>query len=186
MQEKISQTTKTKLEDALDHLAQELASVRSGRANGGIVENIKVSVYGQEMGLKTIATISTPDAKTIQIQPWDSSNLAPIEKAIAERSELGLNPSNDGHVIRINVPPMSEETRTQMVKLIAQKAEEAQISLRNARHDAINEAKAQEKNKQISQDELGRIEKSTNALIEEYQAKIAEMLKAKESELMQV
>jgi len=174
-----------KMKAALDHLKGELTGVRSGRANAGLVDSIKVNVYGQETPLKAIATISTPDAKTIQIQPWDTSNLASIEKAISSKETLGLNPNNDGHVIRINVPPMSEETRTQMVKLIHEKAETATISLRNARHEAINDAKVAEKDKLLSQDDLSRLEKDANALIDTYQKHMHELTSAKEVELMQ-
>lgn len=182
MESQLLKTCEDKMKAALDHLADELTGVRSGRANGGLVDSIKVNVYGQDMPLKAIATISTPDAKTIQIQPWDGGNLASIEKAISNQEHLGLNPSNDGQVIRINIPPMSEETRTQMVKLVNQKAEEATISLRNARHDAINEAK---KAKELSQDQMTHLEKSATSLIETYQKKIQEQSSAKEVELMQ-
>lgn len=172
------------MQAALEHLQSELSGVRSGRANPGLVDSIKVNVYGQDMVLKSIATISTPDAKTIQIQPWDASNLSAIEKAVSENQALGLTPNNDGHVIRINVPPMSEETRKQMVKLIHEKAESAQISLRNARHEAINDAKKAEKDKNMSQDDLNKLEKDVTALVEKYQGQIKSVIVAKESELL--
>ncbi len=168
---------------ALEHLGGELAGVRSGRANPGLVDSIKVNVYGADAPLKTIATISTPDAKTIQIQPWDGGNLAAIEKAITDQQSLGLNPNSDGHVIRINVPPMSEETRNQMVKLIHEKAEAATISMRNARHEAINDAKGMEKKKELTRDDLTSLEKEATALIEKYQKLIQEQIAAKETEL---
>ena len=178
-------TCEDKMKNALDHLAEELTGVRSGRANPGLVDTIKVNVYGQDSPLKTIATISTPDAKTIQIQPWDVSNLAAIEKAISNAENLGLNPSSDGRVVRINVPPMSEETRTQMSKLVRQKAEEAIVSLRNARHEVINDAKAKEKAKTITEDDLNSVEKHATELIEKYQKQIQDMTSQKEAELMQ-
>lgn len=185
MQQQTIKKAEEKMKASLEHLGGELAGVRSGRANAGLVDSIKVNVYGQLMPLKTIATVSTPDAKTIQIQPWDSSNLAPIEKAITENPTLGLSPNNDGHVIRLNVPPMSEETRNQMVKLIHEKAESANVSLRNARHEAVNEAKTAEKNKNISRDELTKFEKDVTSLIEKYSAQIQEMVSQKETEIVQ-
>lgn len=178
-------TAESKMQAALQHLQEELTGVRSGRANPGLVDTIKVNVYGQESPLKTIATITTPDAKTIQIQPWDNGNISVIEKAISENQTLGLNPSSDGRVIRINVPTMSEETRNQMVKLVREKAENANISLRNARHEAINDAKKAEKDKSISQDELSRIEKDVTSLLEKYQNQINSTISDKESELLQ-
>lgn len=178
-------TAESKMQDALNHLQDELTGVRSGRANAGLVDSVKVNVYGQESPLKTIATISTPDAKTIQIQPWDASNIAAIEKAISENQNLGLNPSSDGRVVRINVPTMSEETRNQMVKLVREKAESANISLRNARHEAINDAKKAEKAKSISQDELSKLEKDITNSLEKYQTQINNIIADKESELLQ-
>ncbi len=178
-------TAESKMQDALNHLQDELSGIRSGRANAGLVDSIKVNVYGQESPLKTIASVTTPDAKTIQIQPWDVGNINSIEKAISENQTLGLNPSSDGRVIRINVPTMSEETRNQMVKLIKEKAENASISLRNARHEAINDAKKAEKAKTISLDELTRLEKEVTNTLEKFQKQINDIISNKESELIQ-
>lgn len=183
MQQQLLKTCEDKMKAGLEHLGTELNGVRSGRANPGLVDNIKVNVYGAETPLKAIATISTPDAKTIQIQPWDGGNLASIEKAITERQSLGLTPNNDGHVIRLNVPPMSEETRRQMVKLIHEKAELTIVSLRNARHEAINDAKSAEKKKELSRDDLGRIEKEVGVLMERYQKQVQDQVATKETEL---
>ncbi|MEI8072528.1 MAG: ribosome recycling factor [Candidatus Saccharibacteria bacterium] len=182
MNNQLLKNCEDKMKSALEHLAVEFSGVRSGRANGGLVDSIKVNVYGQDTPLKSIATISTPDAKTIQIQPWDAGNLAAIEKAISMQEHMGLNPSNDGRLIRINIPPLSEETRQQMVKLINQKAEEATISLRNARHEALNEAK---KSKELSEDESSRLDKEVTKLIEQFQKQVQDSAKSKEAELMQ-
>lgn len=171
---------------ALEHLDGELAGLRSGRANAGLVDSIKVEVYGQSTPLKGLATISTPDAKTIQIQPWDQGNLSAIDKAISENQSLGLHPSSDGHVLRINIPPMSEESRSQMVKLIGQKAEEANVSMRNARHEALNEAKNALKSKQLTEDDIKKLEKDLSGLIDKHQALIHERTSAKEKELMAI
>lgn len=174
-----------KMKASLQHFTEELAGLRSGRANTAMIDSIKVSVYGQDMPLKGIASISTPDAKTLQIQPWDASNMAAIEKAITENPTLAFTPNNDGHVIRINVPPMSEETRNQMVKVLSSKAEECNISLRNARHDALNDGKADAKAKKITEDDIDRLEKDLNSLIEKYHGKVNEITKNKEAELKQ-
>ncbi len=186
MDAQLKKQAETKFQAAIDHLQTELAGIRSGRANAGLVDSLKVSVYGQDMQLKAIATVSTPDAKTIQIQPWDQGNLASIEKAISEQSNLGLTPNNDGRIIRINIPPMSEETRTQLTKLVREKAEAAQVSLRNARHEAINNAKAQEKSKQLTQDDVTKLEKNLNDMIDVHQKQIHSLVAAKETEIMEV
>jgi ribosome recycling factor len=176
-------SARDKFDGALEFFEGELVGVRSGRAHPGLVENIKVNVYGQTMPLKGVATISAPDPKTIQIQPWDHGQLAPIEKALREDQNLGLNPSNDGHVIRIAIPSLSEESRLQLKKLIGQKAEACNISLRNIRHEVLAQAK---KSDGSTPDQLKGLEKELNKLIDEYQAKITTQVQTKESELMTV
>jgi ribosome recycling factor len=161
-----------KFNDSIDHLNSELTGVRTGRASAGLVDTIKVEVYGQSMPLKSVATITTPDAKTIQIQPWDQSNLSFIEKAISENQNLGLTPNNDGRVIRVNIPPLNEETRTQLTKVCKEKAESANISMRNARHEVLNSAKADEKSNVITQDQLVKVQKDLDNVIDEYHQKI--------------
>lgn len=175
-----------KFNDSIDHLNSELAGVRSGRASAGLVDTIKVDVYGQSMPLKSVATITTPDAKTIQIQPWDQSNLAFIEKAISENQNLGLTPNNDGRVIRVNIPPLSEETRTQLAKVVKEKAEAANISMRNARHEVLNSAKADEKANSITQDQLVKAQKDLDKLIDDYHHKVQKIVEDKEKEIMSV
>jgi ribosome recycling factor len=175
-----------KFNDSIDHLNSELTGVRTGRASAGLVDTIKVEVYGQSMPLKSIATITTPDAKTIQIQPWDQSNLSFIEKAISENQNLGLTPNNDGRVIRVNIPPLNEETRTQLTKVCKEKAESANISMRNARHEVLNSAKADEKANVITQDQLVKVQKDLDKLIDEYHQKIQKIVENKEKEIMSV
>jgi ribosome recycling factor len=138
------------------------------------------------MPLKSVATITTPDAKTIQIQPWDQSNLSFIEKAISENQNLGLTPNNDGRVIRVNIPPLNEETRTQLTKVCKEKAESANISMRNARHEVLNSAKADEKSNVITQDQLVKVQKDLDKLIDEYHQKIQKIVEDKEKEIMSV
>jgi ribosome recycling factor len=175
-----------KFNDSIDHLNSELTGVRTGRASAGLVDTIKVEVYGQSMPLKSVATITTPDAKTIQIQPWDQSNLSFIEKAISENQNLGLTPNNDGRVIRVNIPPLNEETRTQLTKVCKEKAESANISMRNARHEVLNSAKADEKSNVITQDQLVKVQKDLDKLIDEYHQKIQKIVEDTEKEIMSV
>ena len=175
-----------KFDDSIDHLNSELTGVRTGRASVGLVDTIKVDVYGQSMPLKSVATITTPDAKTIQIQPWDQSNLAFIEKAISESQNLGLTPNNDGRVIRVNIPPLNEETRTLLTKVCKEKAESANISMRNARHEVLNSAKADEKANSITQDQLIKAQKDLDKLIDDYHQKVIKIVEEKEKEIMSV
>lgn len=175
-----------KFNDSINHLNGELTGVRTGRASSGLVDSIKVDVYGQSMPLKSVATITTPDAKTIQIQPWDQSNLAFIEKAISESQNLGLTPNNDGRVIRVNIPPLNEETRTQLTKVCKEKAEAANISMRNARHEVLNSAKADEKSNSITQDQLVKVQKDLDKLIDDYHQKVNKIVEEKEKEIMSV
>lgn len=186
MENQFLKQAESKFNDAIEHLQSELAGVRSGRASSGLVDSIRVEVYGQSMPLKSIATISTPDAKTIQIQPWDQSNLPFIEKAISENQNLGLTPNNDGRVIRISLPALSEETRTQLTKVVKEKAESANVSMRNARHESLNSAKAKEKTKELTQDQIVKLQKDLDKLIDDYQKKVQEIAAAKEQELMSV
>lgn len=186
MENQFLKQAEAKFNDAIDHLQNELAGVRSGRASAGLVDSIRAEVYGQSMPLKSIATISTPDAKTIQIQPWDQSNLAFIEKAISENQNLGLTPNKDGRIIRISLPPLSEESRAQLTKVVKEKAESAIVSMRNARHEALNAGKDKEKTKELTQDQVVKLQKDLDKLIDEYQKKVHEIASAKEQELMSV
>ena len=175
-----------RMEKAVEHLNESLGSLRTGRAQTALVENLTVEQYGQQMMLKTVATISTPDAKTISISPWDKNLVQPIEKMLRETSSLGLNPSSDGNVVRLNVPPMTEERRREIVKDLGQKVEQANISLRQIRHDVLNEVKKMEKNKEATQDDVRFAEQELNKKIDEFKKKIDELAKAKETEIMTV
>lgn len=186
MQTQLVKQAEEKFKSSLDHLETELVSIRSGRASSGLVDGIKAEVYGQKMTLKSISTITTPDAKTIQIQPWDISNLPFIEKAISENQSLGLNPSSDGRVVRISIPPLSEEVRTQITKLVKEKAEQANISLRNIRHEILNSAKSSEKAKDLTKDDVVKIQKDLDNLVDQYHKKIQEIVNNKIEDLMSV
>ncbi|MDI6844157.1 MAG: ribosome recycling factor [Anaerosomatales bacterium] len=180
------------LAEAKDHmrkavaaLAHEFAGVRTGRASGAILEKVTVEYYGTPTPLNQIASVSVPEPQLLVITPYDRSALGAIEKAILG-SDLGLTPSNDGQVIRLPFPPLTEERRRELVKLCRQYAEEARVAVRNIRRDINDRLKRQEKDGEISQDELRRLEaevqKETDAHIKE----IDELLKRKEQEIMEV
>jgi ribosome recycling factor len=175
-----------KLDKALEHLEIEIGSLRTGRANVSLVDGITIEVYGQTMPLKQVATISTPDARTISVTPWDRGNLSTIEKAIRESQSLGLNPSNDGAIIRLNIPPMTEERRKEIVKQLGVKVEECHIALRNIRHDVLGEVKKLEKAKEATQDDAKFAENELNKKLDQYKAKIETIAKTKEQEILAV
>jgi ribosome recycling factor len=175
-----------KMDKAVDHFREELKAIRSGRASTALVENLDIEVYGQKMPLKSIATLSTPDARTIAITPWDRSNMAPIEKTIRETQSLGLNPSNDGATIRLNIPPLTEERRKEIAKSVGEKAEQCHISIRNIRHDILSDVRKLEKEKQATQDDVKFAEAELNKKIETYRKQVEEIQKAKEAELLEV
>ena len=160
-------------------------TIRTGRANTSLLDRISVEYYGAETPLKSLATISTPDSQTISIQPFDLGSLASIEKAIAT-SDLGFTPNNDGKIIRINIPPLTEERRKEFCKLASRYAEEGKVALRNIRRDAIEKIKKSEKDGEISEDQSrdqqDLIQKETNNFINDIEKKLAE----KESEILKV
>ncbi len=184
--ESILSSVESKMQKALLFFGEELAQIRGGRAQVGLVDGLRVEVYGQEMLLKTIATVSTPDARTIMIQPWDKSNMPAIEKAIREQPSLGLNPSNDGNVVRLNVPTLTEERRAELAKSLNAKLEECNIALRSARHDGMDEAKKKKNNKELTEDDMYALEQRLNKLIEKSQAEAHTLLAAKQKEIMEV
>lgn len=175
-----------RMDKAIAHLQEDITSLRTGRAQTSMVENIMVEQWGQQTPLKAVATITTPDAQTIAISPWDKSMVAVIEKTIREDQGLGLNPASDGNAVRLNVPPMTEERRRQIVKELGQKVEQCNIALRSIRHDILGEVKKLEKDKQATQDDMKFAEQSLNKKIDQYKQKITEIAKAKEAEIMTV
>jgi len=179
-------STQEKMDVTLDHFQGELKKIRTGRANPQMVEGVMVEVYGQMSPLPHIATINAVDAQMLQITPFDPNNLDAISAAIRNDSSLGLNPADDGKVVRVPIPALTTERREQIVKQVSEKAEEARISLRNTRHDFMDTNKKAEKAGDITKDDLHGAEKSANDLIDQYQTKIDELSKAKEAELMQV
>lgn len=175
-----------KMNKALEHLAEELSSIRTGRASTSLVDGIIVEYYGTPQPLKAVASITTPDAKSIAITPWDKGAMASIEKAIRETPTLGLNPMNDGSVIRLVIPPLTEDRRREIVKSLGTKIEDCRIALRNIRHDTLKEVQKLEKDKQATQDDVKFAEAELNKKIETFQKRIEELEAAKTKELMEV
>lgn len=185
MSDPIIQEAQVKMQDALDYLQAEYAKLQTGRANAALVESVMVDSYGSQMPLKGIASISIPESNQIAIQPWNRDQLPNIEKAITN-ANLGLNPQNDGTVIRLILPPLTEDRRKELVKLVHKYAEEARISVRNTRHEALSDFKAKEKDKEISEDELAGKEKELQKVVDDYNEKIEEIAKKKEQDIMTV
>jgi ribosome recycling factor len=178
--------TKTKLDHALEHFKQELKKLRTGRAHPGMLDNVKVEVYGQEMPLKAAANITAPEATLLQITPFDPNNLQPISNAIRDDQSLGLSPTDDGRVVRINIPPLTTEIRASMVKIIGQKVEECMITSRQVRHEAIKLAEQAEKDKDIGKDERFHLEKQIDDLLAKQKTEVDQLAAAKEKELMTI
>jgi len=176
---------KPKMQKVLDFITEELKSIRTGRANTALVEDVKVSVYEQDMSLKQLAQLSTPDGKTITVAPWDQATLEPIEKAIREDKSLDLNPINDGKALHINVPPLTTERREQMVKQINEKIEQANVSLRNVRHEIINDVK-KAKDSGLSEDDVRWAQNQLDKLVDEFKAQIEQTAEQKRQEIMSV
>ena len=179
------EANKQAFEKALEHFQEELQGVRTGRANAGFVEDIKVSVYGQEMKIKAVASITIPDAKTIQIEPWDKAATKEIEKGLIE-SNIGMTPNTQGTVIRLVMPPMTEENRKAMVKLLGQKEEQAHIQIRNIREKIRTSIMEDEKNKEINEDEKRRQLEALDKEVSEWNKKVDDMAKEKKSEILTV
>lgn len=173
-----------RMDKAISVLSHNLSGIRTGRANPGLVESLRVEVYGSQTPLKQLASIGTPEPQQIVIRPYDTSTIKDIEKAIVA-GDLGLNPQSDGRIIRLNVPPLSTDVRKKMVARIKELTEEAKISIRNIRRDANKAADAEEKDKQLSEDELKRLKDEVQELTKKFEAKASELAKAREGEVME-
>jgi len=173
------------MQEVIDKLSENFRSLRTGKANAALVENIAVSYYGTKMPLKQMAQISVPDANLIVIQPWDANSLGDIELAI-RNSEIGASPVNDGRLIRLTLAPMTAERREELVKVLHKTAEECRVFLRNLREDSWKEIKKIETAKQITEDDRYRAEKDLNNLIEDFNKKISELIESKEKEIRTV
>lgn len=176
---------KQKLQSSLNFLSEELKSFRTGRANPGLVEDLKVNYYETPTLLKQLAAINTPEPRLIIISPYDKSILGEIEKAI-EKSDLNLRGTNDGNVVRINIPSLTEERREELIKSVHNKAEEARIAMRNIRREVIEEIEAQEKSGEITEDDRFSGEKEIQKILDEFIVKVDDLISQKEQEMREV
>lgn len=174
-----------KMEQALAHLREDLASVRTGRASGSVLSRISVEYYGTPVPLNQLASVNVPEPRLLVVQPFDKNSISQIEKAI-QQSDLGITPSNDGQVIRLAFPPLTEERRKDLVKQVHHRAEEGRVAVRNVRRHAKDDMEKLEREHSISEDELSRGEKELQKLTDRYVASIDEVQRHKESELMEV
>lgn len=185
MFQEIEKQAKQAMENAVEALRREFRRVRTGRASADILNEVRVDYYGSSVPVSQVGTISVPEARLITIQPWEKSIIPAIEKAIF-KSDLGLTPTSDGIIVRIPIPPLTEERRKEMVKQIKAKTEDAKISIRGARQDANTSLKKLEKDKKITEDELKRDEKLIQDLTDTYVKRVDEVFSTKEDELMEV
>ena len=169
---------------AVAHFEDELKKVRTGRAHPSMLDSIQVEVYGQRMPLNQVANVVAPEPQQLTVTPFDPSNIQIIAAGIRQDQALGLNPSDDGRVIRVSIPPLTEERRKLLVKQTSQKVEEARIQLRNVRQDALKEAKRKKEAKEVSEDDMKDIEKSIDASVASSNAKLDAVFKEKEKDIL--
>ncbi|VVM04795.1 Ribosome-recycling factor [Methylacidimicrobium cyclopophantes] len=177
--------TEERMEKALGHLREEFASVRSGKASPELVANVPVEAYGSSMRLRELAAITVPDAHLLLIQPWDPTVVDAVRKAL-EEARLGINPMVDGKMIRLPIPPLSEERRHELIRVVRKLAEEGRVALRGVRRHGLEEAKALQKESDVSEDDLARAEKEVQKLTDRFIAEVDRLLQAKEAELLKV
>ncbi|BAY26671.1 ribosome recycling factor [Calothrix sp. NIES-2100] len=175
----------SKMQHTVEATQRAFNTIRTGRANASLLDKVLVEYYGTPTSLKSLANISTPDASTILIQPYDRSSLNIVEKAIS-LSDVGLTPSNDGSVIRLNIPPLTSDRRKELVKIAAKYAEEGRVGIRNIRRDAVDSIRKQEKNTEISEDESRDLQDKLQKLTNKYTARIDELLAEKEKDITTV
>ena len=183
--EALARETAARMERSIEAFRKELGKVRTGRASFSLLDGVKVDYYGTPTPLQQVGTLSVPESRLITITPWDAKMIGPIEKAI-QGSGLGLNPASDGKVVRIPIPPLTEERRKELAKVVRKMAEDARVAVRNVRREAIEKLKEREKKKEISEDDVkraqDRVQKETDAAVK----KIDDILKAKEQEILEV
>jgi ribosome recycling factor len=177
--------TQARMESSLEAVRREFASVRTGKASPALLEHVRVEAYETHMPLEQLATISAPEPRLLVVQPWDKNLMGVIEKAI-QSSDLGLNPSNDGSVIHVPIPPLNEERRQELVKILHKMAEEGRVSLRAARRAANDDIKAKIKDGEMPEDEGHRVLEEVQKLTDEYGEKVEALLKVKEAEVLEV
>jgi ribosome recycling factor len=173
-----------KMDKAIGAFDRDLARVRTGRASAALLEGINVDYYGTSMPLNQVASVAIPESRLLTIQPWDIKILGDIEKAIL-KSDLGLTPTNDGKIIRVNVPPLTEERRKELVKLVKKTAEECKVAIRNVRREAIERLKSQKKAKEISEDDLFRLQDEAQKVTDDHIKKVEVIVADKEKEILE-
>jgi ribosome recycling factor len=185
MEQELKTKTTDRMSRTIEALKKDLASIRTGRASLALLDGIMVNCYDTLTPLEQLASLSIPESRQMAIQPWDQKIIPDIEKAIL-KSDLGLTPANDGKTIRINIPPLTEERRKQLVKMVRKKAEEAKVAVRNIRRDANEELKRLEKDKHVSEDVVKKSQDEIQKLTDSYIAKVDEVVANKEKEIMEV
>ena len=185
MMKEILKDATNRMDKTIESLRQELSKVRTGKATTALLDGVKVEYYGTPTPLNQIANVSVLDSHTLSVQPWDKSALGPVEKAIMS-ADLGLNPSNDGNIIRVPIPALNEERRRDLVKLVKRFGEESKIALRNIRRDANDHLKVAEKEDHVSEDARVKAEKDVQEMTDKHVSKVDELLKVKEAEIMEV
>ena len=176
---------KERMQKTIEATQRSFNTIRTGRASTSLLDRVMVDYYGSETPLKSLANLSTPDATTIMIQPYDKGSMGQIEKAIS-LSDIGLTPNNDGDVIRLNIPPLTKERRKELVKMAGKLAEEGKVGIRNIRRDAIEEVRKQEKNSDISEDESRDLQDEIQSITDSFNKKVDDLLAVKEKDIMTV
>jgi len=177
MVDEIIKDTKSRMASSVNSAKSEMAGIRAGRASPGMLDSLKIDAYGQKMNINQLGNVTTPDSRTINIDVWDQSNVTLVEKSIRE-SDLGINPAVDGEVIKLSIPPLSEERRQELSKIVKQKVEQSLVAIRNIRRTVIDQIKSSEKNSEISQDESKRMQQDVQSVTDLF---VADMNKAGES-----
>ncbi|HUD06993.1 MAG TPA: ribosome recycling factor [Candidatus Saccharimonadales bacterium] len=186
MPDELVNQIKPKLEASLSHFREDLSKLRTGRAHSSMLDKVMVSAYGTSMPLKQLANVSAPEPQLLQIRPFDATNIQAISSAIRDDQNLGLNPVDDGMVVRINIPPLTSERRSEIVKQLSGLVEECLISMRGYRHDCLKEAESYKKDKKITQDDYTSVQKLVDELMNNYKNQVEGLAKTKEAELMKI
>lgn len=184
--DQITNQAKAKFEQAVSHFQEDLKKVRTGRAHPGMLDGVMVEAYGTPMPLIQLATVTAPEGQLLQITPFDPNNLQAIASAIRDNPSLGLNPADDGRVVRVPIPPLTEERRHELVKMLSGKIEDCMISMRNARHDAIRDAENAKKDRAITEDDFTSIKKQLDEMMNKNKSDVESHAKAKETEILKV
>ena len=184
-QSEILAETDSRMSKSVDALVRGLNSIRTGRASPALIENMMVDYYGIPTPMNQLASISIPEPRVLMIQPWDKQSMSDFEQSVL-KSDLGLIPNNDGNVIRINIPALTEERRIELVRLVGRKVEEAHVAVRNIRRDSLEQFRGMERNKDLSQDESRRAQDQLQAMTDQFISQMDSLRKGKEAEVMEV